>query len=221
MAKKPVGRESLYSGVELPKRAKEKPVEQELRDHAWLVLTRKLAASFRSLGRGSRFSDEQQQALDFLQWQVTPEEVYGVYKGLLFTGIGFAVVAFLLLYLSLQDILVPGLVAGVFALAAFGVSFLYLTTPMRVADEERKYAIAYIPEIVNYLVMNMRLLPNLERAVQFAASHGRGKIAEDLRKLVWDVQIGVFTSVEEGLDNLAYRWGAYNDDFKHLSLIHI
>ncbi len=216
MAKKPPPPESLYSGIELPKRGREKPPQSEEAPQApWVSLTHRLSRSFRSLGKGSKFSEDAQQALDFLRWDVAAEEVYGIYKGILFLGIGLAVLLFLFLYLYLQDLLIPAVAGGVVALAAFGLSFLYLTYPSRSADAERKLAIAYIPEIVNYLVMNMRLLPNLERAVQFAATHGRGKIAEDMRKLVWDVQIGVYNSIEEGLDDLAYRWGAYNDDFKH------
>jgi hypothetical protein len=87
------------------------------------------------------------------------------------------------------------------------------------ADKEKLLALAYVPEIVNYFTMSLRLTPNLEKAVEFAANHGRGKIAEELKKIVWDVQLGRFESVEEALDELAYTWGPYNDDFKQAMML--
>jgi hypothetical protein len=227
MARKSPEPQSLYSGIELPKRKPDKPVVQT--EPPWVLLTNRLSRNFRSLGKKASFSEGQQQAIDFLQWRVSPEDVYGIYKGVIFTAVGAGVVFALMLYLfsgplfsnliSYGEYIIP-LVCGTFiALAGFGLAYFYISYPGQVADAERKQAIAYIPEIVNYLVMNMRLTPNLERAVEFAASHGRGKIAEDLRKLVWDTQIGVYNSIEEGLDDLAYRWGNYNDDFKHALML--
>ncbi len=227
MARKPPAPQSLYSGIELPKRKPDKPIVPQ--EPPWVAFTNRLAGNFRSLGKNASFSESQQQALDFLQWRVSPQDVYGIYKGMVFTAAGAAVVIALLLYLlfgetfafivSYGEFIIP-LVAGVFiALAGFAAGYFYVSYPSSVADGERKRAIAYIPEIVNYLVMNMRLTPNLERAVEFAAAHGRGKIAEDLRKLIWDTQIGVYNSIEEGLDDLAYRWGSYNDDFKHALML--
>ncbi|MBI3587586.1 hypothetical protein HY095_00130 [Candidatus Micrarchaeota archaeon] len=199
------------------KRVIAKPVEVP---GGWFVpFTKRLGKSFRSFGRGSKFSPEQQQAIDFLRWDVDGQDVYGIYKGIIFGGVAIAILLSLIVYLQQEDILFAGAAGGFVAIAALGLSYAYLTTPTRTADDERKQAIAYIPEIVNYLVMNMRLSPNLEKAVEFAATHGRGKIADDLRKLIWDVQIGVHSSVEEGLDDLAYRWGAYNDDFKHALML--
>ena len=32
--------------------------------------------------------------------------------------------------------------------------------------------------------------------------------------LIWNVQIGVYNSLSEGLDALAYQWGKYSDEFK-------
>ncbi|VVB70974.1 Uncharacterised protein [uncultured archaeon] len=86
-------------------------------------------------------------------------------------------------------------------------------------EREKSLSLGYIPEIVNYLIMSMRLSPNLEKAVEFAAVHGRGKIAEDFKTLVYYVQIGKYESVEEGLDDLAYRWGIVSDEFKQSLMI--
>src|SRR3989338_7389409 len=91
--------------------------------------------------------------------------------------------------------------------------------PQMEARKEQTLALGYMPEIVNYMISSMRLVPNMEKAVEFTATHGRGKIAEDMKKLIWDVQIGKYLSIEEGLDVLAYNWGKYNDDFKQALMI--
>lgn len=86
--------------------------------------------------------------------------------------------------------------------------------PLNAARDEQIKALTYVPEIVGYLTMSMKLVPNLEKAVEFAAQHGRGKIAEDFRKMIWDVQLGVYNTLSEALDALAYRWGKFSDEFK-------
>ncbi|MBU0635618.1 hypothetical protein KKE06_01180 [Candidatus Micrarchaeota archaeon] len=86
--------------------------------------------------------------------------------------------------------------------------------PLKKAKEEEIKALTYVPEVVGYLTMSMKLVPNLEKAVEFAALHGRGKIATDFQKLIWDVQLGVYNTLSEGLDALAYRWGKFSEEFK-------
>ena len=65
-----------------------------------------------------------------------------------------------------------------------------------------------------YMGMSMKLSPNLERAIAFAAEHGEGKIAESFRELLWNSQTGVYSNLEEGLDEMAYNWGKYSPEFK-------
>lgn len=87
--------------------------------------------------------------------------------------------------------------------------------PLNTANTEKLRALTYVPEIINYLIMEMRLQPNLERAVEFASEHGEGRIAEEFRELLWKGQVGVYGSIEEGLDDMAYRWEPYSEEFKH------
>ena len=94
------------------------------------------------------------------------------------------------------------------------ITYYVQNYPLKKAKEEQLRALTYVPEIMGYMVMSMKLVPNLEKSIEFAAEHGRGKIAEDFRKLLWDVQLGVYNSLSEGLDALAYRWGEFSDEFK-------
>jgi len=186
----------------------------------FVKFTKSVGRSFRGFGKGSKFSEAQAEAFSFLGWDVTAEEFYATYKALFVFGLLLGAVAGGLLYvlLPVEDVLKIG-VLGVCLLAPLFASFYYLKFPQKAVEQQKIQSLAFVPEIVNYLAMSLRLSPNLERAVAFAAEHGRGKIAEDLKKIVWDVQIGRFLSVEEALDDLAYKWGGYNEDFKHALML--
>ena len=86
--------------------------------------------------------------------------------------------------------------------------------PLNAAKVEEMRALTYIPEIIGYMTMSMKLSPNLEKAVEFAAEHGRGKVADDFKKILWDVQLGIYLTVSEALDELAYKWGKFSEEFK-------
>ncbi len=187
----------------------------------------KLTRQFGGAARGkkaAKFTPELQETFDFLNWDIAAEEYYAAAQTLLIYGLGIGVVLAAAFYIYLAPMLnMEGLPAMAGALAALGLpavaALIYQRYPAMAAEQERLLSLAYIPEIINYLVMSLRLNPNMERAVEFAASHGRGKIAEQLKELIWDVQIGKFLTVEEGLDQLAYKWGNYSDDFKHALMI--
>ncbi|MBR9706834.1 MAG: hypothetical protein GOV15_00160, partial [Candidatus Diapherotrites archaeon] len=86
--------------------------------------------------------------------------------------------------------------------------------PVSAAESQRFTSLVEIPKIMGYLIMSMKLTPNLERAVQFAAEHGEGKLATAFRNLLWNVNVGVYSTLEEGLDDLAYTWGTFSPEFK-------
>ncbi|NYZ78042.1 type II secretion system F family protein, partial [Candidatus Micrarchaeota archaeon] len=186
----------------------------------FVKFTKSMGRTFRGFGKGSKFNEQQSDAFAFLGWEISAEEFYATYKALFIFGVLIGAVVGALLYaiLPVEDTLKLGAM-GICLLAPLFASFYYLKFPQKAVEQQKIQSLAYVPEIVNYLAMSLRLSPNLERAVAFAAEHGRGKIAEDLKKIVWDVQIGRFLSVEEALDDLAYRWGGYNEDFKHALML--
>ena len=64
-------------------------------------------------------------------------------------------------------------------------------------------------EIVNmilYISVYMRNAPNLEGAVEFAAENLSGKLVYELRKLLWDVEVGNYLTMQEGLLAYGAKW---------------
>ncbi|HII39012.1 TPA: hypothetical protein HA318_03350 [Candidatus Micrarchaeota archaeon] len=208
---------------------KKRPEDEAPKVDFFIRYTAWAAKAFRGFGRGAKYTDEQAEVMEFVGYRVTAEDFRAAEMGALIIGLVvwmfialaayFAVGVFMLSPPSLDPEMVfqniffiAGAAMGL--IVPLAMFMLYQTRPSSMANREKMLAIGYMPEIINYLIMSMRLSPNLEKAVEFAANHGRGKIADDFKKIVWDVQIGKYLSIEEALDELAYRWGKYNDDFK-------
>ena len=71
-----------------------------------------------------------------------------------------------------------------------------------------------IPEIQSYIVMSMKLVPNMERAIIFAADNSFRPLARDLKKLIWDIHIRVYSNIDEALIEFANQWGKNSEYFK-------
>ena len=91
---------------------------------------------------------------------------------------------------------------------------LVFTFPKSYARYKQIHSLGDIPEILSYLVMYLKLVPNLENSVKFAASESSTTLAYDLRKLLWDMQIRVYHGVNDALSNFANRWGRISEYFK-------
>jgi hypothetical protein len=76
------------------------------------------------------------------------------------------------------------------------------------------HSLGDIPEILSYLVMYLKLVPNLENSVKFAATESSTILASDLRKLVWDVEIRVYHGIDDAIISFAEQWGRWSEYFK-------
>ncbi|MEM2934819.1 MAG: hypothetical protein QXF32_00430 [Candidatus Thermoplasmatota archaeon] len=71
-----------------------------------------------------------------------------------------------------------------------------------------------IPEVISYLVMYLKLVPNLERAFYFAAKESNTSLAKDLRKIIWDLEIRIHKSIDDAITYFANLWGEWSEYFK-------
>jgi len=194
-------------------------------DPPYVRLCKRLGAFFPSLGKGGTFNEETTRAIEFLGWKLTPEVFTAAIKVFLMLSIlGAFVVGTIVLFTPLNEvlsILADGNLSTVLAMAYFpflliavGIVYYFQSYPLIAAKREQTLALTYVPEIMGYMVMSLKLVPNLEKAVEFAAEHGQGKIADDFKEVIWNTQVGYYNSVSEGLDAMAYRWGRYSQEFK-------
>ena len=103
------------------------------------------------------------------------------------------------------------LCAGLVPLLAFAYVAGY---PWRRAAYLRLHSLGDVPEVISYIVMAMKLNPNLERALAFAMKNSRRQLARDVRKLMWDMQVRAYDSLDDALAAFAERWGKQSDHFR-------
>jgi hypothetical protein len=113
-----------------------------------------------------------------------------------------------------------GLWTGNFLLLVFAVAiplFTYASTgwyPKWRAERERVKGLGEVPTLISYMVMSMKVVPNLERSAKFTAEHVEGPLGRSLRESLWRACTRVYSSVDEALMRFANRWGDWCEDFK-------
>jgi hypothetical protein len=188
------------------------------KEHWYVKFCRRAGRTFKAKNEFKKV--EFKMAIDFLGWDLKPREVNAAPMFALVLALVAVIPGFFMLYYMVfmtGQLPLMALMYGapMLVILPFFLVFYLQNYPLKAADAEKMKSITYIPEIVNYLVMSMKLTPNLEKAVAFAAEHGRGKIAADLKNITWQTKIGAYNTMEEGLDDLAYKWGKFSDEFKH------
>lgn len=193
-------------------------------DHPFVRLCKSLSKMSPGFGRGGKFTEENAFAVDFLKWKMTAEEFTAASTiVIILSSLGALVLGSIVLFSPLNEILkILGVqqasalayAYGPFLLIAAAIVYIFNSYPSSEAKREQTRALTYVPEMMGYMIMSIKLVPNLEKAVEFASEHGKGKIAKDFQDIIWQTQLGMYNSVSEGLDTIAYRWGHYSAEFK-------
>ncbi len=205
------------------------------RDPQYVQFCKNMRKRYPSYARNASFPDAQREAIQFLGWRMNAGDFSAAIKGTFMTGLIPIIIILVMVFILglgiefgefttreflgepfLNDLtggdeamafsFFIGIALMLFGLLG-GIIYYIYNFPLSAAKAERNRALSYVPEIVGYMIMSMKLVPNLEKAIEFSAKHGRGKVANEFKKILWDFQIGVYGSVSEGIDALAYRWG--------------
>ncbi len=87
---------------------------------------------------------------------------------------------------------------------------------------KKKYEMETGNEIVTmvlYMAIYLRNTPNMENAVEFASKNLSGPLGFELRKIMWDVEIGNYHTINEALLDYASKWAANKDLVEALELM--
>ncbi|TQD25453.1 hypothetical protein FKV42_09330 [Methanolobus vulcani] len=71
-----------------------------------------------------------------------------------------------------------------------------------------------MPEIVSYLVMSMKLVPNMEVAIRFAAGNSGRPLAKDLKKMIWNLHVREYRGIDDAILEFSNIWGKDSEYFK-------
>lgn len=211
----------LYSKIEVSRDIFKTQTEEleKIKKPPYVEFLRRVYSFAPSLGKGTEYNEDYKNAIEFLGWDLKPEE-FNASTRILFFAFLFLSMFFVVIFLNLlKDFISENPLFGyvfLFGPIIVGLYFFYsvYTYPLKAVKDEQKKALGYIPEIVSYLIMSLKLTPNLEKAIEFTAENGKGKIAYDFKRMLWEVELGLYNNIYEGLDVIAYRWGKYSPEFK-------
>jgi len=154
-----------------------------------------------------------QKAIDFCHLETTPG---GCLSLAIFFIIGFLVLTTALFMAGLLQIMHVIL----FISFALGFGYYIMIYPYHLAKSYRIKASSDIMLAIVYMVVSMKSTPNLENAVRFAAENLAGPLGFDFKKLLWDIDVGVYNNVVSALQTFEQRWKENNEEFvKSLDLI--
>jgi Flp pilus assembly protein TadB len=108
---------------------------------------------------------------------------------------------------------VPISMMAVFGIVPFVAAGYTYLKPVYAAKEKVVRSSQDMILSILYMVIYMRTSPNLEGAVRFAALNLDGPISNDFKRVLWNVEIGNFSRVEDSLEKYSRNWKDYNDDF--------
>src|SRR3989338_3486779 len=148
-----------------------------------------------------------QEAIRFAGLRTTPTAVMSGMVFSLFLSIIIGVVSLFIFgfgsYLLTIIIVIVGL--------AF--SFSILKYPINLVKTMRIRSASQMVLAILYMVVSMRISPNLERAMKFAAKNITGELAWDMRRILWGIQLRKYNSAEEAITNYIVRWKTENEEF--------
>ncbi|VVB78636.1 Uncharacterised protein [uncultured archaeon] len=176
----------------------------------------------RSLGNfvkikvSSKDEERIQKQLEAAHLNVVPSEVVGLalmsFLGVFFFGVLLSVAIWFFAG-GPEGGEFPILFLGLMILTSFFLFYYFYSMPSRLATKWRLKASSQMVPAILYTVIYMKHTSNLERAISFVAQHVDAPLALDLRKVLWDVETGKYSSVKDSLDAYLDFWKDVNIEF--------
>lgn len=174
-----------------------------------------IAGGERIEGYSERYaSDDLVASLGFTGMETIPCEVFSFsFIMALASFAAIAVAGIAALFLGPADSATAAMLVLSLGIAPLLV-FIYVSEyPKRRAAYMKVHSLGDVPEVISYIVMSMKLNPNIERAFRFAAMNSKRQLARDTQKLMWDLHIRAYDSLDDALDAFANGW-RYGEHFK-------
>jgi len=147
------------------------------------------------------------EAIKFSHLKVSPRGAFSLM--ILVTILAVAIPTFLSVLLGVFS-LPTGLLIAVLGAVVFYYLYDY---PFHFAIMFRIKASAEMVLAIVYMTISMRVSPNIENAIEFAANNLTGALKEDLHQLLWDIYLRKFNSAAEALDSFIEKWKRENNEF--------
>lgn len=142
--------------------------------------------------------------LEFCDLKIKPNYIYSTMIILMMIGIGFSIILFFF----------NSYLYGIIAIVGTLIFAYYLTIyPSYLTKYHRIMATSDLVQAIFYLVISLRLVPNLESALMFASNNVRGIVGRDLKTMTWGMSTGKYQNADEVLEKFAVKWKKENLEF--------
>jgi hypothetical protein len=145
-------------------------------------------------------------AIGFTGMRVTPKDVTAL---VYLTIMSFVILSIILAALGM----IPAMGVLFISAAGVGLGYYFLKYPLNQMKMYRIEASSQVVLAILYMVVSMRVTPNLEQALRFSAANVSGPLAWDLRKLLWDIEMGKYYSASHAITDYIAKWKAENEEF--------
>lgn len=116
------------------------------------------------------------------------------------------------LFLLLTAFLLPTI--GIFLMIIpFALGYLIYTYPPYASSVTKIRACDETVKVILYMVIYLRLTPQMEGAFNFASKHCTGPLGDDLKEILWGLRIGKYKTLEEGISSKLDKWLAWDKEF--------
>lgn len=163
----------------------------------------KFAGNLLNISVSEKDRDKLEDILYFTGLNVKPSEIVSLS---IFSLLIFIILSGALVMVDLRFAL------GSFA-AGIGLMVAVRQYPVYLQKVQTIEILNEMPLAVTYLVIFMRTSPELEGAIRFASKHLTGPLGRDMRKLLWDVESGVYVNMDEALTKFSKKWKSKNKPF--------
>ncbi|MBI4173978.1 MAG: hypothetical protein HY519_04625 [Candidatus Aenigmarchaeota archaeon] len=173
---------------------------------SWYESLAQTAGKLVRLKASNDFALQLRKAISFAGMRIRPDDVMSL-----------ALLSFLAFLLVTIPLAVSGFLplTGALLIVSIGIMVAYylLNYPLSLLKEMRIQASSQIILAILYMVVSMRISPNLEHALKFAASNVTGPLAWDMRRLIWDIELRIYPSAWHALDDYIAKWKPENEEF--------
>jgi len=177
----------------------------EERKKTWYEYLAGLAAKFITVKADKHTREELEKAIAFTGMKITPDSP----MSLMVTTI----LVFVVVGISLIATGIPAIGSIIFIVLGVALGYWLLRYPLGVLKRMRIEASSQIVLAILYMVVSMRISPNLEGAMKFAASNISGALAWDMRRLLWDIEMRKYYSIKDAMDAYINKWKPENEEF--------
>lgn len=137
--------------------------------------------------------------------KVTPDEVFSFFLTSFFISMLFLSPSILFLDFTTSTLLMVGIPAF--------IAYNVISYPILYSDIIRIMAGNETVDIILYMVIYLSLNPVYEKAVEFAAINCHGPLGKDFKKILWDVEMGNYTTTKSAMGVYSKKWTIWNEEF--------